>query len=148
MTDRLGENIPMAAYEFSADPRRVDRVTVHRWLSELSYWARGRSREQQDAAIEASRNYGIYESETGEQLGYARIVTDGATFAWLCDVFVSPDARGQGIGKALMAGIVADVEPLGVRRIMLATADAHGLYAQFGFEGVRAPEKYMVLGAH
>ncbi|HCM51473.1 MAG TPA: GNAT family N-acetyltransferase, partial [Microbacterium sp.] len=102
----------MSAYEFSADPERVDRVTVHRWLSELSYWARGRSREQQDAAIEASRNYGIYESETGEQLGYARIVTDDATFAWLCDVFVSPDARGQGIGKALMAGIVADVEPL------------------------------------
>lgn len=138
----------MPAYEFSADPRRVDRVTVHRWLSELSYWARGRSREQQDAAIEGSRNYGVYDRDTGEQVGYARIVTDGATFAWLCDVFVSPDARGQGIGKALMAGIVADVQPLGVRRVMLATADAHGLYAQFGFEGLRAAEKYMVLGAH
>jgi N-acetylglutamate synthase-like GNAT family acetyltransferase len=138
----------VSTYEFSADPRRVDRVTVHHWLSDLSYWARGRTREQQDVAIDNSRNYGVYDTETGAQLGYARIVTDGATFAWLCDVFVSPEVRGSGVGKTLMAGVVADVEPLGVRRVMLATADAHGLYAQFGFEGVRSPEKYMVLGAH
>lgn len=131
---------------FSADPARVDRARVHRWLSEESYWARGRTREAQDAAIDGSRVYGVYDDESGEQLAFARVVTDTVTFAWLCDVFVDAAARGRGVGKLLVAGVVADLEPLGMRRIALATADAHGLYAQFGFAPLPAPERWMTRG--
>ena len=130
-------------YFFSAEADRVDRARVHQWLSEQSYWAQGRSREKQEAAIEASRNYGVYDIETGEQVAYGRVVTDGATFAWLCDVFVATDARGQGIGKMLAAGVVADLEPLDLRRILLSTADAHGLYAQYGFTELSEPSRMM-----
>ena len=131
---------------FSADPARVDRARVHRWLSEESYWAQGRTREAQDAAIDGSRVYGVYDDESGEQLAFARVVTDTVTFAWLCDVFVDEAARGHGVGKLLVAGVVADLEPLGMRRIALATADAHGLYAQFGFAPLPAPERWMTRG--
>lgn len=131
---------------FSADPTRVDRARVHRWISEQSYWAKGRTREAQDAAIDGSRVYGVYDDESGEQLAFARVVTDAVTFAWLCDVFVDEAARGRGIGKLLVAGVVADLEPLGMRRIALATADAHGLYAQFGFAPLPTPERWMTRG--
>ena len=130
-------------YFFSAEADRVDRARVHQWLSEQSYWAQGRSREKQEAAIEASRNYGVYDIETGEQVAYGRVVTDGVTLAWLCDVFVATDARGQGIGKMLAAGVVADLEPLDLRRILLSTADAHGLYAQYGFTELSEPSRMM-----
>ena len=116
---------------------------VHSWLSELSYWARGRTRETQDAAIDASRNYGVFDTETGEQMAYGRVITDGVTFAWLCDVFVAPEARGQGLGKLLAAAVVDDLEPLGLKRIMLSTGDAHGLYAQFGFAPLADPTRVM-----
>ncbi|ALJ21481.1 GNAT family N-acetyltransferase [Microbacterium sp. No. 7] len=121
---------------FAAGTDRLDRARVHRWLSEESYWAQGRPRDRQDAAIDASRNYGVYDEASGEQLGYARVVTDGVTFAWLCDVFVDAAARGRGIGKQLVEGVVADLEPLGLKRIALATGDAQGLYAQYGFAEV------------
>ncbi|GGE94470.1 GNAT family N-acetyltransferase [Mycetocola zhadangensis] len=98
-------------YIFSAETDRVDRARVHQWLSEQSYWAQGRAREKQDAAIDASRNYGVYDIGSGEQVAYGRVVTDGVTFAWLCDVFVATEARGQGIGKMLAAGVMADLEP-------------------------------------
>lgn len=104
-------------YVFSAEVDRVDRARVHQWLSEQSYWAQGRVREKQDAAIEASRNYGVYDIGTGEQVAYGRVVTDGVTFAWLCDVFVATEARGQGIGKMLAAGVMADLEPLDLKRV-------------------------------
>lgn len=136
MTDR---------YFFSAEAERIDRVLVHQWLSEESYWARGRVREKQDAAIDASRNYGVYDTGTGAQVAYGRVVTDGATFAWLCDVFVATEVRGRGIGKMLAAGVVADLEPLGLKRILLSTGDAHGLYAQFGFTELTEPSKMMAL---
>lgn len=131
---------------FSADPTRIDRARVHRWISEQSYWAKGRTREAQDAAIDRSRVYGVYDDESGEQLAFARVVTDTVTFAWLCDVFVDEASRGRGIGKLLVAGVVADLEPLGMRRIALATADAHGLYAQFGFAPLPTPERWMTRG--
>ncbi|MCF4121981.1 GNAT family N-acetyltransferase [Antribacter sp. KLBMP9083] len=129
----MAQPFPDATYEFSADPARVDAARAHQLISEHSYWAPGRPREVQDAAIVGSRNYGVYHSATGEQVAYARVVTDGATFAWLCDVIVDPAHRGQGIGKLLVGGVTADLEPLGLRRTVLATADAHGLYAKFGF---------------
>jgi N-acetylglutamate synthase-like GNAT family acetyltransferase len=130
-------------YVFSAEADRVDRARVHQWLSEQSYWAQGRVRQKQDAAIDASRNYGVYDIGTGEQVAYARVVTDGVTFAWLCDVFVATEVRGQGIGKMLAAGVVADLEPLDLKRVLLATADAHGLYAQHGFTELTEPSRMM-----
>ena len=130
-------------YVFSAESDRVDRARVHQWLSEQSYWAQRRVRQKQDAAIDASRNYGVYDIGTGEQVAYARVVTDGVTFAWLCDVFVATEVRGQGIGKMLAAGVMADLEPLDLKRVLLSTADAHGLYAQFGFTELTEPSKMM-----
>ena len=140
MTDR--------AFEFSADPRRIDADWVHRTLSDTAYWALGRARSVQDAAIAGSRNYGIYDVETGRQLAYARVVTDGATFAWLCDVIVDPAARGDGIGIALIDGIVAEFEPLKLKRFLLATADAHGLYEKFGFAPLKDPQRMMERSGH
>jgi GNAT superfamily N-acetyltransferase len=131
------------AYTFSDDPNLLDRERVHRWLSEESYWAGGRMKEVQDAAISGSRNYGMYRADTGEQVAYARVVTDGATFAWLCDVFVDSSARGEGIGGKLIEQLCGQLEPLGLRRIMLATADAHGLYRKSGFREIDDPERYM-----
>jgi predicted GNAT family N-acyltransferase len=130
-------------YFFSAEADRVDRARVHQWLSEQSYWAQGRARQKQDAAIDASRNYGVYNNQTGEQVAYGRVVTDGVTFAWLCDVFVATDVRGQGIGKMLAAGVMADLEPLDLKRVLLSTADAHGLYAQYGFTELTEPSRMM-----
>jgi GNAT superfamily N-acetyltransferase len=134
--------------EFSDDPARLDRDRIHAWLSEESYWAMGRPRARQDAAVEASRDFGVYDATTGEQLGYARVITDGVTFAWLCDVFVANEARGRGIGIALIEGVVDELAPLGLKRIALTTADAHGLYERFGFRPLGQPEQWMArMGA-
>lgn len=133
-----------SAYRFSARLDDMDREQVHRWLSEQSYWAQGRPRHTQDAAMDSSRNYGVFDRATGRQVAYARVVTDAVTFAWLCDVFVDPAVRGQGVGKDLIAGVIADLEPLGLRRVLLATADAHGLYEQFGFGPLDDPSRFMV----
>jgi GNAT superfamily N-acetyltransferase len=130
--------------EFSDAPDRLDRDRIHRWLAEESYWAAGRPRATQDAAIDASRNFGVYDAGTGEQLAYARVVTDGATFAWLCDVFVASEARGRGVGVALVEGVMAVLEPLGLTRILLATGDAHRLYEKFGFRPLERPDDMMV----
>ncbi|MEV7181150.1 GNAT family N-acetyltransferase [Kitasatospora sp. NPDC093679] len=134
-------------YELSTDPERLDRALVHRWLSEDAYWALGRPREKQERAIDGSLNFGVYESASGAQVGYARVVTDGATFGWLCDVYVAPDARGRGLGTALTAAVRDHLAPFGLRRIMLATADAHEVYAKVGFAPLDNPGKWMALGA-
>ena len=132
---------------FSSDPADLDRARVHRWLSEHAYWALGRTRETQDAAIAGSRNYGAFDEATGAQVGYARVVTDGVTFAWLCDVIVDPEARGRGVGVGLVEFVLADLDPLGLKRVALATGDAHGLYERFGFEVLSNPDQWMVRGA-
>ena len=132
-------------FELSTDASRIDRGLVHRWLSAEAYWALGRAREVQDRAIDGSRNYGIYRRPSGVQVAFARVVTDAATFAWVCDVFVEATVRGLGIGSALIVGICADLAPLNLRRIVLATGDAHGVYAKFGFEPLPNPERWMSL---
>jgi GNAT superfamily N-acetyltransferase len=132
-----------ADYRFSSDTAELDRARVHRWISTETYWAPGRSRARQDAAIDGSTNFGVYDMESGEQLAYARAVTDGVTFAWLCDVFVDSTMRGRGIGAILIAGIIDYLEPLDLRRIALSTGDAHGLYAKFGFEELTSPASWM-----
>jgi GNAT superfamily N-acetyltransferase len=132
-----------ASFAVTSDADRIDRARVHRWLSEQAYWALGRSRATQDAAIDASRNYAVHDEETGERVAYARVVTDGVTFAWLCDVFVAPEVRGRGVGRMLVDGVIADLEPLGLARILLSTADAHGLYARSGFAPLADPSRMM-----
>jgi GNAT superfamily N-acetyltransferase len=134
-------------YELSTDPARLDAELIHQWLSLDSYWALGRPREKQDRAIANSLNFGVYDRASEAQVGYARVVTDRATFAWLCDVFISPAVRGKGLGTALAAGVRDHLAPYGLRRIMLATADAHGVYAKAGFEPLAQPERWMALGS-
>lgn len=135
-----------AGYEISTEPARLNPALIHQWLSEDSYWAVGRSREKQDLAIACSLNFGIYDSASGAQVGYARVVTDEATFAWLCDVYIAGDVRGRGLGTALAAAIRDHLSPYGLRRILLATADAHAVYAKVGFAALEKPEKWMTLG--
>ncbi|OKJ11864.1 GNAT family N-acetyltransferase [Kitasatospora sp. CB01950] len=133
-------------YTVSTDPTLLDRESVHRWLSEDAYWALGRAREKQDLAIDHSLNFGLYEETSGTQVGYARVVTDRATFAWLCDVYIAPAARGRGLGTALTAAVRDGLAALGLRRLMLATRDAHEVYAKVGFNPLALPEKWMILG--
>lgn len=133
-------------FELSSDPDRIDAKRVHRWLSTDAHWALGRSRASQDQAMAASVNFGAYESRSGTQVAYARVVTDHTTFAWLCDVYVDPAVRGQGVGTALVEAVRDHLEPLGVRRILLSTPDAHEVYARVGFRGLEQPGKWMVLG--
>ncbi|MEU5098891.1 GNAT family N-acetyltransferase [Streptomyces sp. NPDC020996] len=132
-------------YEFSADPGRVDVDRVHRWLSTDAYWALGRPREKLDRAIEGSLNFGVYDRASGDQVAYARVVTDRATFAWLCDVYVDPSVRGKGIGTAMVAAVREQLLPYGLRRLLLATHDAHGVYEKVGFTALERPEQWMVL---
>jgi GNAT superfamily N-acetyltransferase len=133
-------------YEISTDPVRLDAALIHQWLSLDAYWALGRAREKQDAAIAGSLNFGVYDSASGAQVAYARVVTDKATFAWLCDVYVAPAARGKGVGTGLAAAVRDHLTSYGVRRILLATADAHGVYAKAGFEPLADPAKWMAFG--
>ncbi|MDF9814742.1 GNAT superfamily N-acetyltransferase [Streptomyces sp. SPB162] len=100
-------------YEISTDPARLDATRVHHWLSTDAYWALGRTREKQDSAIANSLNFGLYDTASGEQLAYARVVTDHTTFAWLCDVYVDPATRGKGLGIALVTAVRDHLAPAG-----------------------------------
>jgi predicted GNAT family N-acyltransferase len=122
-------------YEISDDRGRLDREWVHRWLDERSYWALGRTQEIQDRAIDHSLNFGVY-SPDGEQVAYCRYVTDAATFAWMCDVFVAEAHRGIGLGEWMVAMSLEHPDLQNLRRHVLITSSAHDLYAKFGFESV------------
>ncbi|MDL5200498.1 GNAT family N-acetyltransferase [Streptomyces sp. ALI-76-A] len=139
-TPRLAEG-----YEISTDTDRVDAERVHRWLSTDAYWALGRPRERQDRAIDGSLNFGVYATVSGEQVAYARVVTDRATFAWLCDVYVDRSVRGKGIGTALAGAVRDHLRPYGLRRILLVTHDAHGVYRKLGFVPLARPDQWMAL---
>ncbi|MFJ2605099.1 GNAT family N-acetyltransferase [Streptomyces sp. NPDC087425] len=132
-------------YALSTDRARLDAARVHRWLSTDAYWALGRSREKQDRAIEGSLNFGVYDETSGEQVAYARVVTDLATFAWLCDVYVDPSVRGKSLGTALVMAVREHLRPYGPRRLLLATQDAHGVYEKVGFTALPHPERWMAL---
>jgi GNAT superfamily N-acetyltransferase len=116
----------------SDDLARFDFAAGHRWISQESYWAVGISRPVFERAVRNSLPVGVY-AASGEMAAMARVVTDRATFAWIDDVFVDPARRGAGLGKAIVAYIMAHPDLQQLRRIHLATRDAHGLYAQFGF---------------
>src|SRR4051794_41978334 len=123
----------MPEYSISTDPARLDVEMIHRFLSEESYWAKGRSREVTDRAIENSYPFGVYLGD--EQVAFARVVTDTVTFAWLADVFVLPEHRGSGVGKLLLEAVIGDPRFAGMKRWFLGTADAHELYRRVGLSG-------------
>jgi len=127
----------------SDDASRIDLDRCHAWL-DSSYWAAGRSREVVEQSFAASRVFGVYETD-GRQVALTRIVTDGATFAWVCDVFVDDAVRGRGIGTWLVGSAVQAVKADGVQRFILGTRDAHGVYEKIGFHPPLVPEVYMEL---
>lgn len=131
-------------YEFSADTARVDVDRVHGWLSTDAYWAIDRPREKHERAMASSINFGVYATASGEQVAYARVVTDGALFAWLADVYVDPSVRGKGVGTAFVGRIRDHLRPFGLRRMLLATEDAQGVYEKVGFRPLDRPDQWML----
>src|SRR5687767_9642192 len=135
------ESWQQGEFEISTDRQRLDRGMIHEFLSRESYWAQGRSLEVVNRGIEHSLSFGIYRGP--QQIGFARVVTDYATFAWLADVFVLEEYRRQGLGKWLIEVILAHPQLQGFRRWALATKDAHELYRSFGFNELMRPERWM-----
>lgn len=125
----------------STDRSRLDLPMIQRFLVEESYWAQERTEEQTRTAIENSICFGVYEGD--RQIGFARVVSDKATFAYIGDVFILDEYRGRGLSKWLMQVMVEHPDLQGLRRWILATRDAHGLYQQFEFSGLRFPERWM-----
>lgn len=125
----------------STDRKRLQIDVIHRYLSEESYWAQNRRREQTETAIKNSLPFGVYKGEN--LIGFARVVTDYATFAYLGDVFILEFYRGQGLSKWLMQVIISHPDLQGFRRWILATKDAHTLYEKFEFSALRFPERWM-----
>lgn len=127
----------------SDDERLLNLPTIHRWLSFESYWANGRDYDTVEKSFLFSYPLGVYEGST--QVAVARIVSDCATFAWLCDVFVDEAFRGRSIGTWLAESSVEWAEKNGIQRIILATGDAHEVYARVGFEPLKSPERWMAI---
>ena len=132
----------MNTYDISTDPSLLQLDAIHAYLAR-SYWSPGVPREVVARAAANSLYFGIYQRES--QVGFARVITDKATFAYLADVYVLEEHRGQGLSKRLVEQIRAHPDLQGLRRFMLATADAHGLYAQFGFKPVAKPQSMMEI---
>jgi GNAT superfamily N-acetyltransferase len=128
------------AFVVTTDPGRFDRVAIHAFLAH-SYWAEGNPRAIVDRSIEGSLSFGLFEG--ARQIGFARAVTDRATFAYLADVYVLESHRGRGLGRWLVECVTAHPDLQGLRRQILVTRDAHELYRPFGFEALRAPERHM-----
>ena len=129
-------------YTISTDPDHLDRRVVHEFLVG-SYWAKGIPREVVDRSIENSMPFGVYEGD--DLVGFARVITDKATFAYLSDVFIVDAHRGRGLSKWLMEIILAHPDLQNLRRWSLTTRDAHGLYGQFGFTALAKPERHMEM---
>lgn len=132
-----------AGYRLSPDPADVDVAAVHHYLSETSYWAAGIPLETVARALAHSMPFTL--RKDAAFAGFARVTTDRATFAYLADVFVLPAHRGLGLSKWMVSCIQSHPELQGLRRFLLATRDAHGLYAQFGFTPMKAPERWMEI---
>jgi GNAT superfamily N-acetyltransferase len=126
--------------EISSANERLDLDVVHGFLAS-SYWAAGIPRATMERSLAGSLNFGLYRD--GAQIGFARFVTDSATFAYLADVFVLPDFRGQGLATWLVGTALTHPALTGLRRVLLATRDAHGLYAKFGFAQLARPGRFM-----
>ncbi len=131
-------------FEINTDFGKIDLALVHEFLTH-SYWARGIPLETVARSIQNSLCFGIYEHGSSRQVGFARVISDRATFAYLADVFVLEPYRAQGLSKWMMTCIKSHPQLQGLRRWMLATSDAHGLYRQFGFNTLKSQEKWMEL---
>ena len=127
-------------FTISTDKEKLDIYCIHSFLSQ-TYWAENIPREVVVKSIQGSMCFGVYHQE--KQVGFARMITDQATFAYLADVFILPSYRGKGLSKWLVETILSHPELQGLRRIMLATRDAHGLYKQYGFTPLSIPERWM-----
>ena len=131
-------------YSLSDAPDRFDLARAHGWISRESYWAEGIPLAVFEKAVAGSLTVGAY-ATAGEMAAMARVVTDRATFGWICDIFVDRGCRGHGLGKALMAYLTSHPDLQGLRRLHLATRDAHGLYAQFGFVPLTGVDRWMEI---
>jgi GNAT superfamily N-acetyltransferase len=125
----------------STDKSLLQIDLIHKFLHEESYWAKERTLEQTKRAIENSLCFGVYFE--ARQIGFARVVSDFATFAYIGDVFILQEFRGKNLSKLLMEAMLSHEDLQGLRRWILATKDAHGLYEQFNFSGLRFPERWM-----
>lgn len=128
-------------YTISTHDNRLDIRVIHDFISNQSYWGQGRAVEVVQRALDNSLNFGLYRGD--KQVGFARVVTDFATFAWVADVFVLAEERGHGLSKWLMEVILTHPRLQGFRRWVLATKDAHSLYARYGFIPLHRPERWM-----
>lgn len=137
-------NWKLNAYFLSTDKELLQLDRVHAFLSR-SYWSPGVPRSVVEAASQHSMTFGLFYGEDKVQIGYARIVTDYATIAYLADVYIEEDHRGKGLSKWMMTCIMETLAPFKFRRICLATKDAHELYRKFGFEITRTPERWMEI---
>ncbi len=136
------ECINPLGFAVSTDPAKLDVALIHCYLAEQSYWAANIPLDIVQRSLANSLNFGLF-APSGQQVGFARMVTDKATFAWLCDVFVLPEFRGRGLSKWLLQCLLKHPDLQGLRRYMLGTRDAHGLYHQFGFAPLSAPERFL-----
>ena len=127
-------------YEISTDTHRLDVDVIHRFLAG-AYWSKNRSRAVVERSIDHAICFGLYRGS--DQIGFARVITDRATFAYIADLFVLDTHRGKGLGKRLMDCITRHAELQGLKRWLLVTTDAHGLYEQFGFTPLASPERLM-----
>lgn len=128
-------------YVVTTERARVDLDVVHRFLSEESYWAQGRTRDEQARANDASTCFAVLHEPTDTQIGFARVLSDDVSFAWVADVFVLDEHRGRGVGVFLMQCVVERFGHLA--RLVLGTRDAHGVYAKVGFEPLIRVERWM-----
>lgn len=140
----MAHDIHDGDFRLSDDPENFDLDRAHRWIGTESYWAAGIPLETFRRACANSLTAGCY-AASGEMAGMARVVTDRATFGWVCDVFVDEAWRGHGVGKRLMAYLKGHPELQGFRRLHLATADAHELYRQFGFTDLTDADRWMEI---
>jgi GNAT superfamily N-acetyltransferase len=131
----------LGEYTLSTDKSRLDIPVIHRFLSEESYWAKGIPILTVERSVEHSLCFGLYQG--GNFVGFARMITDITSFAYMADVFILREHRGKGLSKWMLQSILEHPDLQGLRRIMLATRDAHGLYARFEFKPLDAPERYM-----
>ncbi len=135
-TDQIPEG-----YSISDDPSLLDMDVIYNYIGKESYWSAGMPRQILEKSVANSLCFGIYFQ--GAQVGFARMITDKATFAYLADVFILKPHRGKGLSKRLMEVIIAHPDLQGLRRMMLTTRDAHGLYASYGFSPLRKPQNIM-----
>jgi GNAT superfamily N-acetyltransferase len=133
------------AYRITTDTQKLDIDAIHAYLGR-SFWAEGIPKETVATAIANSLCFGLFDGD--EQIGFARVVTDRATFAYLCDVYVLETHRGRGLGKWLIETVMAHPDLQGLRRFQLVTRDAHGLYSRHGFATPINPERHMEIFKH